>query len=113
MALVSLLSAAQSWEELSSWSLAHALDHDEIDIALIAHGKVAFPLSVPLDPLPPIENMIDWLFRHQLKHTEMDDALGVSTSDLTSFDFSNPESIAAFIGSNFSEHNDIHEALGI
>ncbi len=113
MALASLLSSATTWEELSFWSLAHSLDHDEIDLALIARGKVAAPLSVPLDPLPPIEGMADWLFRHQLKHTEMDDAVGVSTSDLTSFDFNNPEGISAFIGSNFSEHNDIHEALGI
>lgn len=113
MALVSLLSSATTWEDLALWSLAHAQDHDEIDLALVAKGKLFAPLQVPLDPLPPVEGIVNWLFRHQLKHTEMDNALGVSTSDLTSFDFNNPAGVATFIGANFSEHNDVHAILGI
>lgn len=113
MALAALLSSASTWEDLALWSLAHAQDHDEIDLALITTGKLPAPLQVPLDPLPPADGIVNWLFRHQLKHTEMNDALGVSSSDLTSFDFSNPEEIAAFIGSNFSEHLDVHESLRI
>ena len=110
MPLIGLLSPLDSPDVISSWSFAHALDHDAIDQALFA--KFGTPINgVPLNPLPPLDQAESWLLRHQLKHTTMNAALGLDGEDLTAFNLGQKDSLDAFAGENFSEHDSVHQTL--
>jgi hypothetical protein len=111
LSLPGLLSVLDTPQAISSWSFAHARDHDEIDAALAAKSFISPP--VPLDPMPPFEQAGAWLLLHQQKHSDMNAALQLTGSDLTKFDLQSREELLAFAGENFSEHTDVHSALGL
>jgi hypothetical protein len=107
MTLVGILSAGNTPQQLSAWSFAHARDHDDIDAALAAAG---FPQpTIPLDPLPALDNVFFWLINHQQKHNAMNAAFGLTGDDLTKYDFTNKENLDAFVGINYSEHTSVYQ----
>lgn len=107
MSLIGILSAGLTSEQLRSYSFQHARDHDAIDAALAALGRPQ-PL-IPLDPMPPLDQAQFWLILHQQKHTAMNSTFQLDSDDLTKFDLSNKENLAAFVGSNYSEHDSIYQ----
>lgn len=109
MTLVGILSAGTTPEELTRYSFQHARDHDDIDAALLAAG---FPQpTLPLDPMPPLDNAGFWLVIHQQKHFSMNTALGLTGGDLTKFDLNNKDNLAAFVGTNWSEHDSVYQSF--
>jgi hypothetical protein len=112
MPLVSLITPADSPEAISSFSFAHARDHDLIDAALLARGVIS--PAIQLDPMPTAGGPgTAWLMWHFQKHLDMNNALGLDTDDLTQFDLSKREDLLTFIGTNYSEHDSVHQTLGI
>jgi hypothetical protein len=109
MSLPQIVSAGRSPEELTKYSFQHARDHDDIDRALAQLGVV--PFAVPLDPMPPLDNALTWLIQHQQKHNAMNNALGLTGDDLTKHDLNQPEELAAFVGTNYSEHDAVYQTL--
>jgi hypothetical protein len=109
MSLPQIVSAGNTPEQLSSYSFQHARDHDDIDVALAFIGVI--PFTVPLDPMPPLNSAQFWLILHQQKHNAMNNALQLTGDDLTKFDLSQPDNLAAFVGSNYSEHDAVYQTL--
>lgn len=111
MPLPLILPPLDSPEARAAYSFSHARDHDEIDDALRKLG-VSSP-AVPLDPMPPLDEARAWLLLHQLKHTTMNEALGLDGADLTEFDLADPTAFSTFAGENFAEHDSVHQQLKI
>jgi hypothetical protein len=109
MPLVGILSAGTTPEQLSSYSFQHARSHDDIDVALAGLGNPQ--PTVPLDPMPPLNDALFWLIIHQQKHFAMNQALGLTGDDLTKYDLNNQDNLAAFAGTNYSEHDSVYQAL--
>lgn len=109
MSLVGILSAGNTPQLLSAYSFQHARDHDDIDAALLTLGFP--PVRIPLDPMPDLKQAQFWLLLHYQKHIAMNTVLGLQGDDLTKFDLSQPENLAGFVGSNYSEHDSVYQTL--
>lgn len=72
-------------------------------------------LSLPVYQLDPInfQDPKDFIWRHAKTHTDMNGALGLQSIDLSELDSADPSKVAAWIYSNYQEHNNVHEALKI
>ena len=110
--LINIYFSEDDPRSLAFWSFAHMQDHLEIDQALLAQKGIQ-PFGVSLDPTPWGTDAGAWLLQHQQKHTIMDMALGVQSTDLTKFDFRRKEDRESFIGTNYTEHQYARQALGL
>lgn len=65
--------------------------------------------------LEPInfDNPADFIWRHAQTHTDMNGALGLQSVDLSSVDINDPNKLEAWVYSNYQEHNNVHQKLGI
>ena len=72
-------------------------------------------VSLPIYQLDPI-NFVDpmeFVKRHAQTHTDMNGALGLQSIDLSEVDINDENKLQAWIYSNYQEHNNVHEKLGI
>lgn len=111
MSVDRLLTIPQSEAEWQSWSFNHAQDH----IVIIQATEKQKNINLTQYQLDPInfQDIQGWQFRHLQTHIDMDAALGIQSADIEDFDIKDPESIAQFISSNWQEHNNAHQVLGI
>lgn len=72
-------------------------------------------VSLPVYQLDPVnfQSPFDFIWRHAQTHTDMNGALGLQSIDLSELDINDPNKVQAWIYSNYQEHNNVHEALGI
>ncbi len=72
-------------------------------------------IILPVYQLDPInfKDPADFIWRHAQTHTDMNGALGLQSIDLSELDIKDPNKVAAWIYSQYQEHNNVHEALGI
>ena len=63
----------------------------------------------PINFLTPKE----FIWRHAQTHNDMNQALGLQSVDLSEVDIKDQNKLAAWIYSNYQEHNNVHERLGI
>lgn len=72
-------------------------------------------IMLPVYQLDPInfQDPQDFIWRHAQTHTDMNGALGLQSIDLSELDINDPNKVAAWIYSQYQEHNNMHEALGI
>ena len=71
--------------------------------------------SLPLYQLDPINfrSPMEFLRRHSQAHTDMNGALGLQSEDLSSVDIEDENKVQAWIYTNYLEHNQARERLGI
>jgi hypothetical protein len=63
----------------------------------------------PIDP----NNFPEFLWRHERMHTEMDGVLDIPSVDLSSLDPRDASKLQAWIYSNYQEHDNVYNKLGI
>lgn len=93
------------------WHFDHWEDHLEIINAIQAQGGPALT-QWPIYPFTP-EDTDTWLRLHQSMHSDMNNALGISGSNLQQVNFQIRSELDAFYDMNFLEHSNAREALGI
>jgi hypothetical protein len=72
-------------------------------------------VSLPVYQLDPVnfETPIEFVKRHAQTHTDMNQVLGLPNVDLSDINLRDENKIQAWIYSNYQEHNNAHERLGI
>ena len=72
-------------------------------------------VSLPVYQLDPInfQSPLEFIKRHAQTHTDMNGALGLQSIDLSEVDIEDENKLQAWIYSNYQEHNNVHEKLGI
>lgn len=80
--------------------------------AVITINPVIMLQQYQLDPINFADPM-SFIWRHAQTHTDMNGALGLQSIDLSELDIKDPNKVAAWIYSQYQEHNNVHEALGI
>ncbi len=96
---------------VEDWALQHSDDHWLIRQRIQDQSLG----NLPAWQLWPV-NFRDWdayALRHQAAHNEMNDALGLSGSDLTGVDFKDEKAVKEWNLTHFSEHEAAHSSLGI
>ena len=109
--LAILANVPRSAEEWAIFSLHHKLDHDEIRSAINSQKKLNLQLY-PLDPIPT-NAWQTWLINNQSAHTDMDNAMGLQSSDLEDLDPNNENQLIAWIFLHYQEHYSVRAALKI
>lgn len=111
MSLPSLLNTPKTPEEWARWSFSDAQDHINIIQAIQKQEGVSL-FQYQLDPIN-FQSPFDFIRRHAQTHTDMNGVLGLQSVDLSEVDINDPNKLEAWIYSNYQEHNNAHEALGI
>lgn len=106
--LIALLEVPKTPRILAYWAAHHQDQHQQIRKTLL--GQVEIPDYV-LDPIP--QDVKIWAEQHQLLHSKFCAAIGTTSRDLRSVDFSNEEQLQSWIEFHFDEHRIVAEALGI
>lgn len=96
---------------IATWLFWHANDHLEI-VQAIAKTTTTKPPVYVLDPANP-DDVKGWALTHQQAHNDMNSALGLQGSDLTSIDFSKELELKAWLFINFMEHAAARQTIGI
>ena len=99
---------AQSTE---TWSLNHSDDHDDIREAIQTQKNVNLADWV-LYPFT-VKDWDAYAIRHQSAHNDMNSTLGLSGSDLTDVDLTDPKAAEYWNFEHFREHQAARAALGI
>ena len=107
----SLLNVPKNIDELNRWSFNHAQDHLLIIQTIKQQGGPSL-IQYQIDPIA-YNNPSEFLRRHAQTHTDMNEALGLQSIDLSETDFSDPNVFAAWVYSNYQEHNNAHLKLQI
>ena len=84
--------------------------HRTVNAAIQAKYALTLPQYV-LDPVN-LDDPDAFLYQHQIMHNNTDALLGIASYDLTSADFSSPETMAAWIFLNATLHYAEATALG-
>jgi hypothetical protein len=66
----------------------------------------------PIDPIP-MNDLITWSNAHYQMHTDMLNALGLQSSDMSVPDFQDPVALQDFIFTHIQDHLSARQALGI
>ena len=113
-AIANLANIPGTPEEFLQWSFAHANHHANINAAVYNQLGIVLP-SFVLDPFNPddAESAQTWAYQHQLMHQNQNAVLGIEGLDLTEVDWQDPGNRASWINSNFSEHFQASNFLGI
>src|ERR1700679_3111295 len=106
-----LLNTPKNQSELDRWSFNHAQDHLLIIQTIKDRGGGAL-IQYQLDPIP-FETPFEFLRRHAQTHIDMNGVLGLQSIDLSETDFNDPNRFAAWVYSNYQEHNNVHLKLNI
>lgn len=109
--LVSLLSVPATPEDWALWSFAHAQDHIEIIQAIVKDSGPQL-IQYQLDPIP-FQDKTDWEQRHLQSHLDMENVLGVQSTDLNDFNIKDPKKLQEWIYNNYQEHFDARSVLRI
>ena len=80
--------------------------------AVITLNPVLTLTNYPMEPIN-FDVISEFFRRHAQAHTDMNGALGLQSVDLSEFDIKDENKLQAWIYSNYQEHNNIHERLGI
>lgn len=80
--------------------------------ATITVNPVVMLPQYQLDPIN-FDSPFDFIRRHAQTHTDMNGVLGLQSIDLSEFDINDENKVASWIYSNYQEHNNVYEALGI
>ena len=109
--LANLQNVPMTPEDWRAWLWSHRASHDKIRAAVAASKGANLP-SYALEPVEP--SGFDLFFQNnQNAHTEMNDVLGLQTSDMLAVDTTNTESFTRWIQDHYQEHFDAETALGI
>jgi hypothetical protein len=100
--LAALLNVPRDKAEWDRWSEHHRHDHDDIRAAIQARGGPNFN-QYQLDPVP-FNQILDWLARNQLTHTDMHGYLHLQGADLERVDFADPKQSQAWHYAHYLEH---------
>lgn len=97
--------------ELDEWTFAHMVHHRDVNARIFKLVGIRLDEYV-LDPVDP-KDPGQWEYQHQAMHQLVNTILGVNGLDLSDVDFNNPGSLAGWIQSNFSEHIQWSNILGV
>ena len=96
---------------LATWAAAHQAHH--IDIARrVFETRGVQVFMAPLSPMDP-ERLDQWLGQHQQIHREMDEKLGITSSNLTDVDWHDRAKLTTWIQKHAQEHYQAGQILGV
>jgi len=102
MALAALFNVPLNEAELSAWAFAHAVHHNDMNVAIQRTYSISMP-SFILDPISLADAGV-WEEQHMEMHRRMREVLQISGFDLSDIDWKNTERLAAWIQANAAEH---------
>jgi len=111
MALVDLLRTPEDAHALMDWSFAHRIEHERIRDAIQAQASINLPSAV-IEPIN-IDDMQNWLTRHQALHADFTGVLNIQSSDLETVKFDDLKQRRAWIELHYFEHFLANSVLGI
>ncbi len=97
-----LLNKPQSYEDWARWAFHHRNSHAAIIAALRQQANVSLPEYI-LDPINFNEPRL-FLEANQQAHVDMDQYLGVQSSDLEDVDLKNDRELQSWIYLHWQEH---------
>lgn len=106
--LIALLETPSTSQLLAYWAAHHQDQHRQIRNALLSQTNIP---DYILDPIP--QDVKIWSEQHQVLHSRFCAAIGTTSRDLRSVDFSDEEELKSWIEFHFDEHRIVAEALGI
>lgn len=110
MPLANLLNVPADQEGWSQFSFSNQDQHHQIAAALSAKGPRV--QDYLLDPIP-MNDLATWARVHQQSHSDFTGALGITGSDLTDVDFTQPDQVSSWIRLHFEEHIQAANLLNI
>ena len=111
MSLAALYNVPRDAFELQWWSFHNAAEHLLIANAILKQKSKRIDLPT-LDPVP-INDLTNWLRRHQTIHNDQNDVLKIAGSDLTSLDMENEAQVKSWIQLHAQEHYLANRELGL
>lgn len=111
MSVTSLLNVPRNANDWNRWSFNHAQDHLNIIQVIKSQGGPSL-LQYQIDPID-FNNPFVFLRKHAQTHTDMNEALGLQSIDLSETELNDPAKLQAWIYSNYQEHNNAHLFLKI
>ena len=109
--IATLLNVPGTANELLRWSFANQDHHTQVVNYLKGKGTLGLSEYI-LDPLQ-MQDIANFLLRHQQSHNEINDALTVAGNDLTSVNTKDPAQVATWIQLHFNEHLQWQTKTGI
>ena len=109
--LAVLLNVPQSQNDWDHWGFHHALDHQDIQQAILSQRNIALTQYI-LQPISQVDQT-DFLQRNQITHNEMNGALNINSSDLQDVDFREENQLVSWINLHYQEHQNARAALQI
>ncbi len=97
-----LLNRPTDQQQLANFSFANQNHHDLVVTTLRALGSTQVNRYI-MDPVS-LEDMNNFLIRHQQSHNEINGVLGVAGNDLSSVNFRDVNSLESWLQLHFSEH---------
>lgn len=96
---------------LEEWAW-HNFQHHEALIQAVLKVKNIKLTAYRIWPFPKDMNS-DWLEQHQQAHDDLDAALGLNGSDLSSVDYKDKRQLDAWLYQHFVSHQSAASALGL
>lgn len=114
MGLASLYNVPTTDRQRAEWAFAHMAHHRDIIRIIYQVLALALP-EYALDPITPdtIGNESGWERLHQTMHTQMDAILGIAPYNLLGLDWSDENTLAAWIQLNADEHRQAADIIGL
>lgn len=110
MSLANLVAPPPTDRGFQEWLFYHQQDHLQIVQQIQIVKGIILP-SYVIDPMDPVD-FKGWAQRHQNYHNDMNAILGLDGFDLQEVDFNDDQAKQDWMWQNFSEHRDVHKALG-
>lgn len=110
MSLAQVLSPPPTPNGFEEWTFSHFQHHQAIIRGLMEVKNLRATLYM-IYPFNPKDSQT-WLELHQQLHNDYESALGISSNDLSSLDFSNQKQVDTWYYLNYSSHRDAAQILG-
>jgi hypothetical protein len=111
MAIANLVNVPTDQKEMDDWTFIHMAHHRDVNAEIFRLFGVRIDEYVldPVDPKAP-GNFED---QHQSMHLAVNNVLGTGGFDLTNVDWLHPEILSGWVQSNYFEHRQWADALGV
>lgn len=111
MSIANLLNVPTDQQERDDWTFTHMVHHRDVNEQIFILTGVRIDEYV-LDPVDP-QRSTGWEDQHQAMHAAVNAVLGISGLDLTGIEWDKPTILSGWIFSNFTEHRQWANQLGV
>lgn len=114
MPLAALIAIPNTEQDLQSWMFANQASHRDINRRVFETRRIKLPEFVvaPFDPKDQA-SLSSFLANNWAMHTIMDQVLGITSNPLNAVNWNDPDALAGWIFTHYTEHQAASRILGI